>query len=77
MVAPGIANSLPFLKVIALTCSLLLLSSLPMNFLEKNPATSRLTKWPFGPFALPSFSTVPLGYSVGLIDSAYSPLFHS
>ena len=70
---------LPFHFSELLLCSIPspLLSNSPPNCLAMNPATSQSTKWPFGPFAPLSFSTVLPGYSVGLPDSAYSHLFHS
>ena len=49
----------------------------PPNCLATNPTASQSTKWPFGPFSPPSFSTVLPAYSVGLTDFTDSPLFHS
>ena len=54
-----------------------LISGSPLNCLAINLAASQSTKWPFGPFAPLSFSTVLPGYSVGLTDFANSPLFNS
>ena len=63
---------LPFHFSELLLCSIpsLHLSSLSLNCLAKNFTASQSTDCPFGPFAPPSFSTVPPGYLVGLIDSA-------
>ena len=62
---------LPFHFLELLLCNIpsLLLSGLSLNCLAKNLATSQSTDWPFGPFAPPNFSTMSLGYSVGLTDS--------
>ena len=72
-------------RVLPFHFSGLFLCSIPSPLFSDSPlicwavslVASQSTTWPFGPFALPSFSTMLPGYSVGLTDPTYSPLFHS